>query len=475
VRLTLWYVALLALTLVAFSAFLYGSLARNLHAAIDTALTTQAQQILQTLDDERPSLTDAGDRIAPEMLVALYDRTGTRLLGGFARQMKPDNKSALAAAAQGRQTIETVALVGSLEARRLTMPVLQPGQVIAVLQVVRPERDVAAALHKLLLLMGVAIPLTLLCAVAGGLFLAGRALTPIDRITVAAAHIDADDLSQRINFQGDMDEAGRLAATFDHMLARLEAAFRRERRFTADASHELRTPLTILTSEVDVALERPHSAAHYRQVLRSVREDASRMDQLLSQLLTLARADAGHAALVRERLALTDLADEVVRTMEPLAAMRDVRLVYAGSSQSPEAVVVDGDQSRLIQLLMNLIENGLKYTPAGGSVSVAVRRATAWAIIDVADTGVGITPEHLPHVFDRFYRADKARAREAGGTGLGLAISQWIVQAHGGTIGVASAPGRGTTFTVRLPLAAPSLTGNQPPPEMGLRVTGISE
>jgi heavy metal sensor kinase len=297
--------------------------------------------------------------------------------------------------------------------------------------------------------MALAVPLTLLLASAGGLFLAGRALGPIDRITRAAAAIGAEDLSRRLEFRGSHDEIGRLAATFDRMLDRLDAAFRRQRQFTADASHELRTPLAVLASQIDVALERPRATEEYQQLLVSLREDTAQMGRLLGELLTLARADAGQQLLSRERLELGELVQNVVSTMQPLATQRGVQLAEDVRVQA----VVDGDQTRLSQLLLNLVDNGLRYTPAGGKVCVSVEREGAWDVIKVADTGQGIASEHVPHVFERFYRADPSRARSDGGAGLGLAIGQWIARAHGGRIDVESQPGRGSTFSVYLPSA----------------------
>jgi len=288
----------------------------------------------------------------------------------------------------------------------------------------------------------------LLVASAGGLFLAGRALDPIDGITRAAAAIGADDLSQRLHFRGSLDEVGRLAATFDRMLDRLDRAFRRQRQFTADASHELRTPLTMLASQIDVALERKRTPADYEALLRSLREDAARMTQLVSELLTLARADAGQQLLTREELDLGVLVNSVVQAMQPLALQRGVRL----AEHAQPRVTISGDQTRLSQLLINLVDNALRYTSAGGNVNVAVKEQAGWAELRVEDTGIGIAAEHLPHLFERFYRADPARARADGGSGLGLAIAQWITQAHAGQITVESEFGRGSTFTVRIPL-----------------------
>jgi heavy metal sensor kinase len=274
-------------------------------------------------------------------------------------------------------------------------------------------------------------------------------LGPIDRITRAASAIGAEDLSRRLNFEGSRDEVGRLAATFDSMLDRLDRAFRRQRQFTADASHELRTPLTILSSQIDVALEQARAPEEYARILHSLREDTARMSQLLGELLTLARADAGQQLLTREPLDLGELVRNVVAAMQPLATQRGVLL----TEDVHEQAVVDGDQTRLSQLLLNLVDNGLWYTPSGGSVSVCLEHAGSEAVLRVVDTGAGIGSDHLPHIFERFYRADPARNRADGGTGLGLAISKWIAEAHGGHISVESVVGSGTTFAVHLPLA----------------------
>jgi heavy metal sensor kinase len=452
VRLTVWYVVLLGLILAAFCSFLYLSLYTSLHAEIDRSLVADAQRDIASLDYADGSLVlDAADYQQVGTVTALYDRSGQRVLANDPRQPLPVLAGALATAARGQQALVTTQLQDGANWRVLTTPIMADGVLIGVLQVGRSDSEVDAALHQLALLMALAVPLTLLLASAGGLFLAGRALNPIDRITRAAAAIGAEDLSRRLDFRGSHDEVGRLAATFDRMLDRLDAAFRRQRQFTADASHELRTPLTVLASQIDVALERPRSPAEYEQLLASLRDDTARMGQLLGELLTLARADAGQQLVARERLDLGELVHAVVSTMQPLAAQRGVELTEVDG----DSVVVDGDQTRLSQLLLNLVDNGLRYTPAGGAVRVEVARDGALAVVRVADTGVGIGSEHLPHVFERFYRADPSRARADGGAGLGLAICRWIAEAHGGRITVESQPGRGSTFTVTLPLAAP--------------------
>jgi len=449
VRLTLWYVALLAAILLTFGVFLYASLAHTLHDEVDRALADEARNALDTLDvrDGVAHLGDTPAGLAAGTIVVLADAQGRPLNANVPTTALAPLAASARAAHAGPQ-LTTVSLQGA-EWRVLSQPLASGGQAAAVLQVARPEQGIEDALDRLLLLMGLAVPLTLALAVAGGLFLASRALGPIDRITRTAGRIGAADLSRRLALPASPDEVGRLAATFDAMLDRLEEAFARQRRFTADASHELRTPLALLTGRAEVALDRPRTPAEYRAVLTGVRDDAARMAQLLGELLTLARADGGQDLLVREPVDLADLVADTLAALAPLAEERGVAL--AAGALTPCAIL--GDQTRLAQLLINLVDNALKYTPAGGRVTVCLARDADMALLAVADTGSGIAPEHLPRLFERFYRADTARSRGAGGAGLGLAIADWIARAHGGQIAVVSAVGSGATFSVRLPLA----------------------
>jgi heavy metal sensor kinase len=460
VRLTLWYVALLAVILVAFSSILYVSLSQSLRQELDLTLSTEATRLVSSMDFETggPQLPEGPDNLRIGTVAALFDSSGTRLLAYDPRQPLPFLPEALRAAAQGGRSYVTAPIQDGTEWRVLTTPVLENGIQIGILQVGRPVAEVTATLSQLALVLSLAVPLTLLVASAGGLFLAGRALNPIDRITRTVAGIGAEDLTRRLSFRSSRDEVGRLAATFDRMLDRLDRAFRRQRQFTADASHELRTPLTMLASQIDVALEQDRTPAEYQELLRSLREDAQRMTQLVSELLTLARADAGQQLLTMEQLDLGELAHTVVQAMQPLAAERGVQLADEVQPQ----VVVAGDQMRLTQLLINLVENALRHTPPDGHVTAVVSGQGGRAQLRVEDTGEGISAEHLPHVFERFYRADLARARVDGGSGLGLAIGQWIAQAHGGHIAVESEVGRGSIFTVDLPLARDAVDDHRP-------------
>ena len=291
------------------------------------------------------------------------------------------------------------------------------------------------------------IPATMALASGGGLFLANRALAPIDQITRTAQRISAEDLSERIGLRGTDDEVGRLVLTFDMMLARLEGAFTRQRQFVTDASHELRTPLTAIIGQIDVALSWPESAENLRATLESVREQAQRLARLANDLLFLARADAPPVVHAVEPVDLSALLPAIVTQVEPLAAARRQTITLAPLP----ALMVQGNEDQLIRMLLNLLDNAIRYTPPGGRIVLGWARVNGMIRISINDTGPGIAPEHMPHVFDRFYRIDRGRSRAQGGSGLGLAIAQSIAHAHGGRITLESVVAQGSTFTVIIP------------------------
>ncbi len=451
VRLTLWYVALLAITLVALSAFLYVSMHTMLHNGVRNSLWSSGDVLANAFLSRGPFGVRQAIASLPSGTVAiLYDARGQQLIANELQEPIAPIAEAILNLAKTNRSYDRIKVPGGGESWGvLTAPIRVNGQTVATLQVARSEEEVAEALRRLLELLAIAVPAILVVAVGGGLFLAWRALQPIDKITRTVDAISADDLSQRVNYRGGQDEVGRLARTFDTMLDRVQGAFQKQRQFTADASHELRTPLAIMSSQIDVTLERQRTAQEYEEALKSLRDDASRMSQLLNQMLTLARADAGQEELSREELDLGEMAEHVVSSMQPIAEQRKVKLSYVSGT----SVLVEGDQTRLTQLVINLVDNGLRYTPAGGNVDVSLAADDGWAVLRVADTGIGIPAEHLPHLFERFYRVDKARSRAEGGSGLGLSICQWIAQAHGGTISVKSEPEQGSFFYVKLPLA----------------------
>jgi signal transduction histidine kinase len=292
-----------------------------------------------------------------------------------------------------------------------------------------------------------------------GALLARRALNPIHAITQTAVQITrADDLGRRIPHLGPPDEVGQLVGAFNEMLERLERIFRAQRRFVADVSHELRTPLTTIRGNVDL-LRRMGS--NDPASLNAIQNETDRMIRLVGDLLLLANADAGHLPMARQTVAIDALVAEIAHQTRVLAGQRLQIALDCPLPKGEAPLMVLGDSDRLKQLLLNLTDNAIKNTPVGGKVSLCLARMGAWVRLTVADTGAGIAPTDLPHIFERFYRAEKSRARRpnaneaspGGGVGLGLSISRWIAEAHGGHIEVQSEQGKGSAFHVWLPLA----------------------
>jgi heavy metal sensor kinase len=451
VRLTLWYIALLALILAAFSAGIYLTLRHNLYSNLDDTLEARSEELLAGMrfEGDQPTLEGLLPEANPEpddQFVRVFDASGTVTFDSSAGIAGDAASDALDAALGGGTATEQVD-AGEDTLRSRYVPIRRDGEIAGVLEVARSEDDVRDTLRTLLLILAVSYPATIAVASVGGAFLAGRALSPIDSITRVARRLSAEDLSRRLDLALPDDEVGRLARTFDEMLARLDVAFRQQRQFTADASHELRTPLTAIKGQTEVALSKGRSAEAYREVLRSVNDEVDRLIRLVGSLLTLARADAGQMPLTLEPVGMAELARDAVEQVRPLATERGVQLDV---KPGPEATI-RADQDLLLQLLLNLLDNAVKHTPSGGRVTVTWEARDEDIVLSVSNTGPGIAAEHLSRIFDRFYRVDPARSRAEGGVGLGLSICKWIAEAHGGSISAESARGRGATFTVRLP------------------------
>jgi two-component system OmpR family sensor kinase len=471
-RLTLWYSAVLAVMLLVLGGSIYALLVRNVHSSIDAQLSATADQILSAsrvrtvsniLQVEVPPDLDLFR--APGVGVVILDNTHSVVqksqnVGPFSRAFDVEALSLVA----GNQTLVRDVAIDQTLVRVLTVPIAvttdQGDRRVGFLQVAAPLHEVQESLRQLGTLMVLGGAIGVLAAAFVGAFLARKALEPIDRMTQTASAIArGGDLQRRITKPGPPDEVGRLTETFNVMLDRLEGMFKAQQRFTADISHELRTPLTTIRGNVDL-LQRMGGAD--KASLEAIRDETDRMIRLVGDLLLLAQADAG-LPIRREPVALERLAGEVVRQLQVISGGVKVTL----QSEVSETLCVDGDPDRLRQLLLNLVDNAIKYTPNGGEVKVRVSSENRWARLDVSDTGPGIPPEHLqpgpngvPLIFERFYRVEKSRTRagvgsngrSGSGTGLGLSIAYWIVQAHAGRIEVHSANGGGTTITTWLPL-----------------------
>lgn len=454
VRLTAGYVLAFGVLLLLFGAYLHLRLERSLLAQTDAALQVTVSQAFATLDATTySSLHKAG--IDPAMAQRLAQADfAVRLLGpdGTVRDGLGGYRTVPVQVpnAAGYNTVR----LGEARWRIYSQPVVARGQTVAWLQAAQSLAPVQAAVESLNRQLLLGLPVALLLAGLGGFLLADRALRPIDRITRTAQAIGARDLSRRIGYQGPADEVGRLAATLDHMLDRLQGAITRERRFTADASHELRTPLTAIKGRIEITLDRPRSGDEYVRTLRELEQEVDRLIRLTTDLLFLARLDQPPLWHPRP-LDLSELLDTIVEQLRPLAMIRGVALV----GEVPPGLSVAGDLDHLTRLVLNLLDNALKFTPVGGRVTLRAERTGKEIRVAVSDTGPGVAAEHLPHLFDRFYRAEHARSRPAGGSGLGLAIASELARLHGGALELTSASGHGTTVTVRLPptsIVAPS-------------------
>lgn len=464
IKLTLYYLAILLGILIFFGTSIYWYLSRSLLTTIDETLTFQISRIEQNMAHSAGvEIQDhAVTTIHEEQLLQLSPHV-TQLIDdeGLVRDEMvsspqdrlPVDMSRLVRLDVGRTYFETVELESGEPMRVATRRVADhEGSGTYFIRLGQSMEAIDNARGRLLLVLGLAVPVVLLLSSYGGLVLANQALRPVDRITKTAEKIGAGDLSERVPVPARMDELGRLAGTFNQMISRLQAAFERQKQFTSDASHELRTPLAVMRGDIEIALRRERSAEEYQRVLTSNLEEIVRLSRLVEDLLMLARADSGKLELQCETLDLNELCASMVEYISPLADQRGQTL---GFEPLPAEVKISADKHRMKQLLLNLLDNAIKYTEPEGRIMLKLETEGDEAVLSVSDNGRGIRPEDLPHIYDRFFRRSaKTSDRSAAGVGLGLSIVKWIVDAHAGKIDVRSEPGKGTTFTVRLPLLA---------------------
>ncbi len=458
VRLTLWYVLLLAAILSALSVFLVLRLRADLVRGVDASLTSRAAQISLGLqgagDGEFQDISDAAlrDLVRSESAAELLTPDGRIAeTSGDAVSAAPMVDPAVVRQAANGPVRLTGRLGGDRETFRLLAERLPHGR--GVLVVADGLEAVDRSVHSLVLLLLVAGPVALAVAGGGGFWLARSALRPVSRMPGEAAAIGLDGLDERVAVPRSRDELHRLATTLNVMLDRLERGVADKRRFVADSSHELRTPLAVMRAELEVGQQEAGLSQGARDVLASAVEEVDRMTRIVDNLLTLARIDEGKLRLLRTDIALSPAVASVVDELTPLARSHGVRL-RRPTPRGDGGPVVVADAERLHQVLLNLLENAVKYTGSGGEVMAEPWTNGEVAGVTVRDTGPGIPPADVPHVFERFYRLGAARSRhDGGGSGLGLAICHEIVEAHGGTIWVRSEPGHGSEFSFSLPRA----------------------
>jgi len=457
-RITAWYAGLLAGTLILFGASVYLGLERYLDWTLRRTLAVECRTIATQLLSQFPAKDKAwlareiNEDYAPEVngLFIRVSRQGTGVvyLSGspkdgtfdpshipFPREKEMDGSRKLQFDSGNHLLINS-------------MTMAMPDGNWFIVESGAPYHQVEVALHGLLLTFAIYMPFVVSLAVAGGYWLMRRSLQPVDEITKRAEGITSTNLSERLPVIRTGDELERLSMSLNRMIERLDNAFQHINRFSADASHELRTPLTILQLELEGIAQNHRRDASLGEQIGSALEETHRMSRIVESLLTISRLDAGEVKMDKSHLDLGELAASTAGEMKLLAEEKSISV----GIQAGPGVEVAGDRVRLQQVLVNLIDNSIKYTPAGGMIEVRVGREGQSAVLEVSDNGLGIPAHDLPHVFERFYRADKARSRASGGAGLGLSIVKAICAAHNGDIKVSSQEGKGSTFRVELPL-----------------------
>ena len=432
-RLTVWYSGVLALSFCAVGLAAWLGMRESLLAAIDADL----QERLVEAERQFGAQTDQ------DVAQVRADTGEWMFRSEFARREDVPLEPLRAAAVPRVNTLDA----GGKPYRSAVAAIARDGHTYT-LQIMEPLRGMTEALRRFGEMLLMVMPAMLFAAAAGGYWISRRALGPVDRIAANARAITAHSLSMRLEVPETDDELRRLSETLNSMLGRLEESFVRIRDFTADASHELRTPITFMQTVADITLRQTRTEPEYREALQQIRGELRRTAVLIDDLLTLARADAAASLPSREPVDLMVVVAAASAGVSPIAEQKGVRL----NAQPGGPVVTSGDRDLLHRLVVILLDNAVKYTPAGGCIDVSVSAADGRARIAVRDTGIGIAAEEGQRIFDRFYRADKARSRENGGVGLGLAIGRSIAEAHGGTLSMVSTPGHGSTFTVALPL-----------------------
>jgi two-component system heavy metal sensor histidine kinase CusS len=445
-RLTLWYSVVLLASLVLFGGGVWLVISHSLMASLDDGLMAQAKGVITVIHTQfnpvkpeqlREELSEYVDAAPEGNLMDVVDSRGNSIISS-----KVLHLPRTAVASQDGFGMQVAA---SRRYRTFITTVTVQGEPFRIL-VAQPMHNTQATLRRSRALLLWLAPVVLGIASLGGYWISGRALAPVDEITRTAQSIGIQNLSGRLAVPSTGDELQRLSQTWNAMLARLETAVKRLSQFTADASHELRTPIALIRTTAELTLRRERTPQTYREALRQIVAESERTARLIEDLLLLARADAGLPALPLERLELTPLVRDVCEQGQILAQARQLEI----STEVPdEPIYVEANDPALRRLLLLLVDNAVKYTPAGGHITVSLGRDLNGATVAVRDTGIGIPDSALPHVFERFFRADESRNRDAGGTGLGLSIAKWIAERHNASLEAESVVGQGSTFRVR--------------------------
>lgn len=456
-RLTVWYGGVLSLILIIFASGIFIYFKNSLQDSIDAKIRSIGEVLSSSMTEAHGAsvfgnferyLENVLGRKPKGKFIQIMDTSGRigAKMSDIEGEALPTSFNALERAMRGEIVYETIERTKP-RLRMVTIPIMDNKKVTSVVQVGTSLEDFDETIRKLLLIMIISIPTSIIVTIVVGYFMAKKALRPVDQIRRAAVKISSSNLDEKIDIRGRRDELGRLAETFNAMIGRLKDAFQRINQFSIDVSHELKTPLTILKGETEVALRKEREKDDYQKLLLSNLEEIDRMSCIIDDLLLLSKADTKEIKLNIEEVALRDLIMDVCMNMKVVADKKSVELQMS----ELEDVRLKGDELKLRRMLLNIVENGIKYSHVGGKVSVSSYVNDGYAWIDVKDDGIGISEEDIKYVFDRFYRADRSRKRESG-SGLGLSISRWIAGAHKGSIEVKSQPAQGSVFTIKLPI-----------------------
>jgi len=459
-RLTAWYAGLLGALLVLFGIFIYFTLDRFLEAGLRDTLAKEAQTIGETL------LHDVVQNGEDYVVGEIEEHFAPRIMGRFVRVTRPDGtvlyQSGVPHSGQFDPTAVAVQHPEAFPSWReehlptggelliYGAPYVERTGTKYLIEAGAPHEQVERVLHGLVLSLGIALPVIVAIAIGGGYVFMRNALKPLDEVATTAERITSRNLNERVPISPTGDELEKLSVSLNRMMARLEESLHHINRFSADASHEIRTPLAIIRGELEDAFQSPHVSPELKQTIGSALEETERLSRIVEQLLEMSRLEAGEALFERSRFDFAELTKATVDQLRPLAEDKKLKL----SVDVGNPVEIEADPIRVKQIVVNLVDNAIKYTSAEGSISVSTFPGGGMAILEVADTGIGIPEEAMSQVFDRFYRVDKGRSRQLGGTGLGLAIVKSICAAYGGTVTVKSAEGQGAVFRVELPLSS---------------------
>jgi two-component system, OmpR family, sensor kinase len=471
-KITLLYILVFGTTLAVSSIVLYAAFSHRLRADFDDSITSIASSLIESVHEDGLERQETLNELSESYSRSSYD--GQILLEVFNRDRSIALKSpqlgedslpiaaeVLSHAFKGKSLfiwikIPSIALSNkTISMRTLLYPDKKSASTKHVFAIAVPTAKIDRILFQLRLIIIILIPFAMAVAAAGGWFLAGKAFKPINQVIAAAKALEADNLHKRLPISSVDDEISRLSITLNDMIGRLERSFRAQKQFTADASHELRTPLTILAGQIEVSLQRRREASEYLDTLKNNLDEIHRLQKIVASLLLLSRLDSGKLIVDGTSIRLDEILLASMEKISAIAKDKGISIDFQlDDSKCADAVIVLGDSASLQNVFLNVLDNAIKYSKQGSKLSCTLKVVGNQAEIEIVDNGEGIPPEHMEHIFERFYRADHSQGKDGkSGAGLGLAIAKGVVEAHGGTIALTSIRGQGTIARVLLPLA----------------------